>query len=119
MVLLYGDECVDDPDVRLILQEREEETRTSDCMLKWLGDYFLTNIQMIPPESPTFEWTDAMKQYPLTIGCFVPLTIMNTFSGDSRYGYGWQKFVPQILVPEHMRKWNHPHDPLPWIKCFC
>ena len=48
-----------------------------------------------------FTWWDAFKLYPITIPLFVPLHVMNALIGGN--GLGYQKFVPQFVIPHHKR----------------
>jgi len=53
------------------------------------------------PTQEDFTWLDAFLLFPISIPLFFPLYIMNSLAGPN--GYGYQKFVPQLLIPFNKR----------------
>jgi hypothetical protein len=71
-------------------------------------DHPFTTLPTLPtlPSNPAepkqpFTWFDAVLLYPITFPFFVPLYFMNGLSGG--VGFGYQKFVPQLMIPENKR----------------
>lgn len=57
-----------------------------------------------PPEE--FTWVDALILLPVTLVFSAPFYVMNTLSGGT--GLGYQKLIPQFLIPEQKRITKKP-----------
>jgi len=56
--------------------------------------------------SDTFTWVDAIVILPVAVMFSLPLYFVNALSGPN--GLGYQKLIPQILIPETKRIDTHP-----------
>lgn len=57
--------------------------------------------------SNNYTWSEALVVFPIVLLFPAPLYFMNALAGPN--GFGYQKFIPQLLIPEHKRITKHPN----------
>lgn len=63
-------------------------------------------IKLIDNGCSNYTWYDSLVTFPIVFAFWVPLYFMNALSGPN--GFGYQKLIPQLMIPEEKRINEHP-----------